>query len=81
MGQGLSCGEREESDLFSAVQNGEVELVKAMVESDPSVLEETSGSGKLSALHVAAARGRIEVGLVVSSLIWCCMVSSLIILG
>ncbi|GLT71323.1 hypothetical protein SLA2020_433530 [Shorea laevis] len=61
MGQGLSCGAREESGLFSAVQNGEVELLEALVEADPSVLEETSGHGKLSALHVAAANGWIEV--------------------
>lgn len=63
MGQGLSCGAREESGLFSAVQNGEVELLEALVVADPSVLEETSGYGKLSALHVAAANGWIEVGL------------------
>ncbi|XP_059462499.1 putative E3 ubiquitin-protein ligase XBAT31 [Corylus avellana] len=61
MGQGLSCGAREGSGLFSAVQNGEVELLEAMVEADPSVLEETSGYGRLSALHVAAANGWIEV--------------------
>lgn len=63
MGQGLSCGAREGSGLFSAVRNGEVELLEAMVEADPSVLEETSGYGRLSALHVAAANGWIEVRL------------------
>ncbi|KAL6133247.1 hypothetical protein ACLB2K_065484 [Fragaria x ananassa] len=63
MGQGLSCGEARESSggLFGAVENGELELVEDMVEADPSVLELRRGHGKLSALHVAAASGRIEV--------------------
>ncbi|KAG6643163.1 putative E3 ubiquitin-protein ligase XBAT31 [Carya illinoinensis] len=61
MGQALSCGEREESGLFGAVGKGEVERLEAMVDADPSVLEETSGYGRLSALHVAASNGRIEV--------------------
>jgi hypothetical protein len=62
MGQELSCGERKESGLFHAVQNGEVDVVEDMVETHPSVLELTFGYGKLSALHVAAANGRIQVG-------------------
>ena len=42
MGQELSCGERRrESGLFHAVQDGELELVEAMVEAHPSVLELT----------------------------------------
>ena len=62
MGQELSCGERRrESGLFHAVQDGELELVEAMVEAHPSVLELTIGYGRLSALHVAAANGRIQV--------------------
>ena len=66
MGQGLSCGEARESSggLFGAVENGELELVEDMVEADPRVLELRRGHGKLSALHVAAASGRIEVGFV-----------------
>ncbi|KAF3960599.1 hypothetical protein CMV_014697 [Castanea mollissima] len=62
MGQELSCGERgRESVLFQAVQDGELELVEAMVEAHPSVLELTTGYGRLSVLHVAAANGRIQV--------------------
>ncbi|KAA8518893.1 hypothetical protein F0562_016333 [Nyssa sinensis] len=61
MGQGLSCRESHERGLFSAVQNGEPEIVEAMIEEDPSVLEQTTGHGRLSALHVAAANGQIQV--------------------
>lgn len=63
MGQGLSCGERHENGLFRAVQNGDLELVQAMVEADPTVLEQTTPRTKMSALHIAAAYGQIEVGL------------------
>ncbi|KAJ7950345.1 E3 ubiquitin-protein ligase XB3-like [Quillaja saponaria] len=61
MGQKLSCGVHHENGLFSAVEDGEFELVEAMIEEDPSVLEQTSGHGRLSALHLAAANGRIEI--------------------
>lgn len=63
MGQGLSCGERHENGLFRAVQNGDLEVVKAMVEADPTVLELTTPRTRMSALHIAAASGQIEVGL------------------
>lgn len=62
MGQGLSCSERHENALFCAVHNGDLKALKAMVEEDLSVLEQTSGFDKVSALHVAAANGQIEVG-------------------
>ncbi|XP_057971421.1 putative E3 ubiquitin-protein ligase XBAT31 [Malania oleifera] len=63
MGQGLSCSCREghESALFCAVRDGDLEVIRAMVESDPSVLELNSSYERASALHVAAASGRIEV--------------------
>ncbi|KAI4354451.1 hypothetical protein L6164_003311 [Bauhinia variegata] len=61
MGQRLSCRERHESGLFAAIANGELELVEAMIEQDPSILEQTTGHGRLSALHVAASNGRIEI--------------------
>ncbi|KAB2622157.1 E3 ubiquitin-protein ligase XBAT31 [Pyrus ussuriensis x Pyrus communis] len=61
MGQGLSCGEPRENGVFGAVENGDLGLVGAMVEADPSVLELSKGRRRLSALHVAAANGRIEV--------------------
>ncbi|KAA8516438.1 hypothetical protein F0562_016731 [Nyssa sinensis] len=61
MGQGLSCRESHEHGLFRAVQNGEFEIVEAMLEKNPSVLEQTTVHGRLSALHVAAAHGQIQV--------------------
>ncbi|GFZ10997.1 hypothetical protein Acr_22g0003950 [Actinidia rufa] len=62
MGQGLSCGEPHEHGLFRAVQNGEIEAVEAMVDEEPRVLEKTTASnGRLSALHLAAANGQIQV--------------------
>lgn len=64
MGQGISCvrnGDREHG-LFRSVQNGELEIVKAMVDYDPSVLCRTTVHGHLFALHVAAVHDQIQVG-------------------
>ncbi|XP_038877653.1 putative E3 ubiquitin-protein ligase XBAT31 isoform X1 [Benincasa hispida] len=61
MGQGLSCGERLENGLFRAVQNGDLELVETMVKADPTVLEQTTPRSRMSALHIAAAYGQIEI--------------------
>ena len=62
MGQGLSCTERRhENALFEAVRDGQVELVEALANADRSSLSQTTGRGRLSPLHVAAANGRIEV--------------------
>ncbi|GER54363.1 XB3 ortholog 1 in Arabidopsis thaliana [Striga asiatica] len=61
MGQGLSCREQEETELFSAVQNGELQIVEAMADEDPNILALKTLHRRLSALHVAAANGRIEV--------------------
>ncbi|CAA2974253.1 putative E3 ubiquitin-protein ligase XBAT31 isoform X2 [Olea europaea var. sylvestris] len=61
MGQGLSCGQLQENDLFVAVQTGEIETVEAMADENPNLLTVKTVHGKLSALHVAAANGQIEV--------------------
>jgi len=63
MGQTLSCVQQHEDHgvLFPALASGELEVVEAMVEEDPTVLEHTTGCDRLSPLHVAAANGRIEV--------------------
>lgn len=61
MGQRMSCRERSQSALFIAVENGDLQMIEAMVEADPTVLGLTSGYGKQSALHLAAAYGQIEV--------------------
>ncbi|KAK1322172.1 putative E3 ubiquitin-protein ligase XBAT31 [Acorus calamus] len=61
MGQGLSCRASHEHDFFRAVQAGDLESVEYMVESEPSMLHRTTVYERLSALHIAAANGRIEV--------------------
>ena len=64
MGQRLSCVQQQHEEqgvLFPALASGELEVVEAMVEEDPTVLEHTTGCDRLSPLHVAAANGRIEV--------------------
>ncbi|KAK7387081.1 hypothetical protein VNO78_27579 [Psophocarpus tetragonolobus] len=63
MGQAQSCkqGHRGKANLFPAIANGELEVVKAMVEKDPTVLKHTTGKHKLSPLHVAAASGQLQV--------------------
>lgn len=61
MGQKLSCLENHENDLLSAVQTGDLDMVKAMVEADPVTLKSTTRYGKLSILHVAAIHGQIEI--------------------
>ncbi|KAL3531825.1 hypothetical protein ACH5RR_005346 [Cinchona calisaya] len=61
MGQGLSCRVANEHQLFSSVQNGELETVETMVHQDPTILGLTTVHGRLSALHVAAANGHLQV--------------------
>ncbi|CAI9783246.1 unnamed protein product [Fraxinus pennsylvanica] len=61
MGQGLSCGQFRENDLFVVVQTGELEAVEAMADEKRNLLTVKTVHGKLSALHVAAATGQIEV--------------------
>ncbi|KAL2485231.1 putative E3 ubiquitin-protein ligase XBAT31 [Abeliophyllum distichum] len=61
MGQGLSCRVSQEHELFVAVQKGELETVEAMADEDPSLLALKTVRGRLSALHVAAANGGVEV--------------------
>ncbi|XP_042054635.1 putative E3 ubiquitin-protein ligase XBAT31 isoform X2 [Salvia splendens] len=61
MGQGLSCRELEDTELFNAVQNGEIDTVEALAAEAPNLLTIKTVHGRLSALHVAAANGRLEV--------------------
>lgn len=68
MGQGLSCRELEDTELFNAVQNGEVDAVEALATDHPNLLTLKTVHGRLSALHVAAANGRLEVGFLFSDL-------------
>lgn len=64
MGQNQSScvvKKKENSVFSSAVANGELEIVEAMVYQDVGVLENSVGRARLSPLHLAAANGRIEV--------------------
>ncbi|XP_009790266.1 putative E3 ubiquitin-protein ligase XBAT31 [Nicotiana tabacum] len=61
MGQGLSCGSGDEHGLFSAVQCGDVETLKAVLEKNPSLIHHSTVYDRQSALHIAAANGQIEV--------------------
>ncbi|GKV08130.1 hypothetical protein SLEP1_g19806 [Rubroshorea leprosula] len=61
MGQGPSCAGNQENGMFGAVQGGNLEVVKAMLERKPSLLHETTVYDRHSALHIAAANGQIEV--------------------
>lgn len=63
MGQGLSCRVQDEHGLFTAVQFGDFELVKKLVEKDPSIILQTTVYDRHSALHIAAANGQIQVGI------------------
>lgn len=62
MGQELSCRPREEHGLFTAVQGGDVEMLEAILQRDPSLIRRTTVYDRHSALHIAAASGHIEVG-------------------
>lgn len=61
MGQALSCGSSQEHEIFLAVQIGDKETVEAMLESDPSLLHQTTVYDRQSLLHIAAANGQIHV--------------------
>ncbi|KAJ6827283.1 E3 ubiquitin-protein ligase XB3 [Iris pallida] len=62
MGQGLSCvGPSREVDFFRAAQSGDADAVGSALRWDPAVLDRTTVYDRLSALHIAAANGRLEV--------------------
>ncbi|KAK4376024.1 hypothetical protein RND71_006701 [Anisodus tanguticus] len=61
MGQRLSCGTSDEHGLFTAVQCGDLETVKGLIERNPSVVHHSTVYDGQSALHIAAANGQIEV--------------------
>ncbi|THU51724.1 hypothetical protein C4D60_Mb06t34060 [Musa balbisiana] len=62
MGQGMSCAcSGYDHDFFAAVQGGDLRAVESFIRSDPSLVFRTTIYDGLSALHVAAANGRVEV--------------------
>lgn len=63
MGQGLSCKSNEEQGLFTAIQSGDLDIVKAILETNSTLIHRFTAYDCNSALHIAAANGQIEVGL------------------
>lgn len=62
MGQNLSCrGSNHDHGLFTAVQQGNLEAVTALLQQDPSLFHQTTLYDRFSPLHIAAANGQIEV--------------------
>lgn len=69
MGQGVSCSRSSyEHEFFTAVQSGDLELVELALRRDPEMVFQTTIYDRLSALHIAAANGRVEVCRLLSSL-------------
>ncbi|KAL6648373.1 hypothetical protein ACP70R_012597 [Stipagrostis hirtigluma subsp. patula] len=62
MGHGASCGRpSEEVDFFGAAQDGDLDRLAAALRSRPSLLTRTTLFDRLSALHIAAAHGHLQV--------------------
>lgn len=68
MGQGLSCASphqhhhyHHQDGIFGAAQFGDLDTLKSEIDSDPSILHQTSLYDRQSLLHLAAANGQIEV--------------------
>ncbi|GFS37888.1 hypothetical protein Acr_00g0054590 [Actinidia rufa] len=61
MGHGLSCAASHEHGLFTAVQFGDLETVKTLLQRNPSLVNQTTVYDRQSALHIAAANGQIEI--------------------
>eukprot|EP01018_Ginkgo_biloba_P034050 Gb_13641 [translate_table: standard] len=61
MGQNLSCRVSNEDGLFTAVQQGDLRMVEALLDTEPNLITRTTVCDKLSPLHIAAANGQIDV--------------------
>lgn len=61
MGQGLSCRGSHDHGLFTAVHQGNLQIVTTLLEEDPTLLHQTTLYDRYSPLHIAAANGQIEV--------------------
>jgi hypothetical protein len=62
MGQGVSCSRSsDEHEFYSAVQSGDLQSVEGALQSEPCLIHRTTIYDRLSALHIAAANGRVEV--------------------
>ncbi|KAK4753510.1 hypothetical protein SAY87_001614 [Trapa incisa] len=61
MGQELSCLSNHEHNLFSAVQHGDLETVRTLLDGDSALPHQTTPYDRQSLLHIAAANGQIEI--------------------
>lgn len=61
MGQGLSCRPKNEHGLFVAVQFGDFQTVRFLLDKDPARLHHTTVYDRHSPLHIAAANGQIQI--------------------
>lgn len=61
MGQVMSCRTTYEHGLFSAVQFGDLKTVETLMETDPTMIHQSTLYNRNSALHIAAANGQIEI--------------------
>jgi E3 ubiquitin-protein ligase XBAT32/33 len=62
MGHGASCGRpSDEVDFFGAAQAGDTARLAAALRSRPTLLTRTTLFDRLSALHIAAAHGHLQV--------------------
>ncbi|KAK3140933.1 hypothetical protein QOZ80_5AG0407930 [Eleusine coracana subsp. coracana] len=62
MGHGVSCARTgDEHDYFRAAQVGDLAALAALLAADPSLARRATLYDRLSALHIAAANGRLEV--------------------
>ncbi|TVU04414.1 hypothetical protein EJB05_50018 [Eragrostis curvula] len=62
MGHGVSCARTgDEHDYFRAAQLGDLDALTALLAADPSLALRATLYDRLSALHIAAANGRLEV--------------------
>lgn len=61
MGQGLSCRGNNDHGLFTALQQGNLQIVTTLLQQDPSLFHQTTLYDRYSPLHIAAANGQIEV--------------------
>jgi len=67
MGHGVSCARTgDEHDYFRAAQVGDLDALGALLAADPSLARRATLYDRLSALHIAAANGRLEVLLLCS---------------
>lgn len=66
MGQVMSCRTTYEHGLFCAVQFGDLKTVETLIQTDPTIIHQSTLYNRHSALHIAAANDQIEVTFLVS---------------